>query len=110
MVSEGEDIASKMDAVYRETSLPGSQYGLGSLAMLHHECRHMAAHLGAANEEYSIKEDRPETTTLRQVDKVTARHEVCDRGRWTAGCQRHGVGLVRVKDDVYNTPPTSGGT
>ena len=32
MVIEGEDIASKMDAVYRETSL-------GSSEMLHHECR-----------------------------------------------------------------------
>ena len=48
MVSEGENIASKMDAVYRETALPGSHNGLGRSAMLHHECRHMVAHLGAA--------------------------------------------------------------
>ena len=66
MVIEGEDIASKMDAVYRETSL-------GSSAMLNHECRHMAAHLGAADEKSPTKEKRPEGTTLRQVDKVTRR-------------------------------------
>ena len=71
MVSEGEDIASKMDAVYRETSLPGSQYGLGSSAMLHHECRHMAAHLGAADNKSPTKENMPERTALRQVDEVT---------------------------------------
>ena len=45
MISEGKDIVSKLDAIYRETSLPGSQNGLGSSAMLHHEYRHMAAHL-----------------------------------------------------------------
>jgi hypothetical protein len=44
MISEGEDIASKMDAVIRETALPGSHNGLGSSAMLHHECRHGRTH------------------------------------------------------------------
>ena len=33
MISEGHDIASRLDAIYRETSLPGSQDGLGSSAM-----------------------------------------------------------------------------
>ena len=61
----------KMDAVYRETALPGSHNGLGSSAMLHNECRHMAAHLGTAGEKSSTIEDRPETAALRQVDGIT---------------------------------------
>ena len=71
MISEGEDIASKMDAVYGETALPGSHHGLGSSAMLHHECRHMAAHLGSAGEKTSTIEERPEKAALRQVDRIT---------------------------------------
>ena len=45
MISEGCDIAFELDAIYRENSLPGSQHGLGSSAILHHKCRHMAAQL-----------------------------------------------------------------
>ena len=58
MISEGEDIVSKMDDGGRT-----SHNGLGSLAMLHHECRRMAAHVGNAGEKSSIIEDRPEKAT-----------------------------------------------
>ena len=71
MISEGKDIALKMDAVYRETALPGSHNGLGSSAMLHHECRHMAACLGNTGEKSSTTEDRPETAALRRVERFT---------------------------------------
>ena len=66
MISEGEDIVSKMDDGGRT-----SHNGLGSLAMLHHECRRMAAHVGNAGEKSSTLEDRPEKATLRQVDRMT---------------------------------------
>jgi hypothetical protein len=61
MISEGDDIALKMDAVYRESALPGSHNGPRSLAILHHECRHVAAHLRNSYKESSITEDSPET-------------------------------------------------
>ena len=57
MISEGTDITSKMDAVYKETALPRSHKGLGSSIMLHHECRHMAEHLRNTNKEPTIKRD-----------------------------------------------------
>ena len=110
----------KMDAVYRETALPGSHNGLGSSAMLHHECRHMAAHLGTAGEKSSTIEDRPETATLRQVDGIT--HEadqttdedvsshsmqyVHRDGGWQ-GAEGHRMGSMRIKYTAYDTPPPS---
>ena len=65
MISEGEGIASKMDTVYKEAALPGSHKGLGSSAMLHHKCRHMAAHLRNTDKEPTITMDSPETAELR---------------------------------------------
>jgi hypothetical protein len=54
-----------MDALYNETALPGSHKDLGSLAMLHHKCRHMAAHLRNTDKEPTITMDSPETAELR---------------------------------------------
>ena len=77
----------------------------------------------AANEKSSTKEDRPERTALRHVDEVTqevgqtlaedtsshgTKHMRGDIGQQSVRGQ--GLGLVRVKDDVYNTPLTSRGT
>ena len=39
--------------------------------MLHHECRHIAAHLGAADKKSFQNEDRAGTAALEQVDEVT---------------------------------------
>ena len=116
MISEGEDIVLKMDAVYRETGLPGSHNGQGSSAMLHHECRHMAAHLGNAGEKSSTTEDRPETAALRQVDRFThegrtpeedvsshsMKHEHRDDGQ--QGADGQAIGLMRIEYTAYATP------
>ena len=66
MISEGEDIAMKMDSVYKETVLPGSQEGLGSSVMLHHECRHMAAHLRNTNNH----EGGPRNSRIKADDQL----------------------------------------
>ena len=65
MISEGEDIAMKIAAVYKETALPGPHEDLRSSAMLHHECRHMAAHLRNTDKEPTIMKEGPETAELR---------------------------------------------
>ena len=121
MISEGHDIASRLDAIYRETSLPGSQDGLGSSAMLHHECRHMAAQLEAIfkkSSQLGDQVDRQGTATLDQVDEDTFKLEqdpAEDASRWCTGyvtrdagqpdVEVHPVGSVRVTDNTYNNGP-----
>ena len=51
-------ITFQLDAMYRKTSLPGSQDGLGSSNALHHECRYMAAQLEATLKESVQVRDR----------------------------------------------------
>ena len=113
MISEGEDIALKMDAVYRETALPWSHNGLGNAAMLHHECRHMATHLGNASEKSSVTEDRPKTAALRQVDRFThedhtpeqdvSNHSLSyvHRDVGQHGANGLGTGLMRIEYTAY---------
>ena len=56
MISEEED---------KEAALLGSHKGLRSSSMLHHECRHMTAHLRNTKKEPTITMDSPETAELR---------------------------------------------
>ena len=55
-ISEGQHITSQLDAIYRETSLPGSHNGLGNSAMLDQEGQHIAARLDAISRETSRTE------------------------------------------------------
>ena len=77
--------------------------------MSHHECKHMAAHLGNAGKKSLIAEDRPETAAPRQVDKFT--HEVqtpdedvssqsmkhVHRDGGQQGADGHGMGSMRIE-------------
>ena len=87
-----------------------------------HECRHMAAHLGTADEKSSIMEDRPDTAVLRQVDRVTyeadqtldedvsshsTKHLHRDVGHH--GAKDHAMGSMRIEHAAYGTPPPSVG-
>ena len=118
MISEGHDIASKLDAIYRETSLPGSQDGLGSSTMLHHECRHMAAHLEATfkkSSQIGDQVDREGTATLDQVDEDTFKLEqnpaedtscqptgYVTKGAGQPDVEGHSVGSAKIIDDIYS--------
>jgi hypothetical protein len=107
MISEGKNIMLKMDAVYMKTALQGSHKALGSLAMLHHECRHMAAHLRETYKEPTNMKDSQETTELWLMtsfasgDMTTVGNvsSVQHRGKCT-GTARDGTG----RDRAYTTP------
>ena len=118
MISEGKDITSKMD---KETAMLGSHEGLGSLAMLHNECRHTAAHLRNTDKEPTIIMDSQETAELKLMT-ISASEDQTPVGNMTSQSAQHvhgvdeqrdavgrGMELTRTKYTAYATPQLPAG-